>query len=195
MTLLSAAVLLFFVMDPLGNIPTFLTALKSVPPDRHRAVIVRELLIALAVLVAFLFLGKPFLAMLHISQTALTIGGGVVLLLIALKMVFPVGEGGSEELLSEEPFIVPMAIPYTAGPSAMATVLLLTSRQPERWKEWLAAIVLAWLACSFVLFFASSFSKLLGKRGLVAVERLMGMLLIAVAVEMFLGGLKEYLRQ
>lgn len=195
MTLLSAAVLLFFVMDPLGNIPTFLTALKSVPPERHRAVIVRELLIALAVLIAFLFIGKPFLAMLHISQTALTIGGGVVLLLIALKMVFPVGEGGSEELLSEEPFIVPMAIPYTAGPSAMATVLLLTSRQPERWTEWLAAIVLAWLACSFVLFFASSFSKLLGKRGLIAVERLMGMLLIAVAVEMFLSGLKEYLRQ
>lgn len=195
MTLFSAAVLLFFVMDPLGNIPTFLTALKFVPPERHRAVIVRELLIALGVLVAFLFIGKPLLAMLHISQTSLTIGGGVVLLLIALKMVFPVGEGGAEELLSEEPFIVPMAIPYTAGPSAMATVLLLTSREPARWKEWLAAIVLAWLACSFVLFFASSFSKLLGKRGLIAVERLMGMLLIAVAVEMFLSGLKEYLRQ
>lgn len=195
MTLFSAAVLLFFVMDPLGNIPTFLTALKFVPPERHRAVIVRELLIALAVLVAFLFIGKPLLAMLHISQTSLTIGGGVVLLLIALKMVFPVGEGASEELLSEEPFIVPMAIPYTAGPSAMATVLLFTSREPTRWKEWLAAIVLAWFASSVVLFFASSFSKLLGKRGLVAVERLMGMLLVAVAAEMFLSGFREYLRQ
>jgi multiple antibiotic resistance protein len=195
MTLFSAAVLLFFVMDPLGNIPLYLTALKSVPPQRHRAVIVRELLIALAVLVAFLFVGKPFLDLLHISQNALTIGGGVVLLLIALKMVFPVGDASSEELLSEEPFIVPLAIPYTAGPSAMATVLLLTSREPTRWKEWLAAIVLAWFACSFVLFFASGFSKLLGKRGLVAVERLMGMLLVAVAAEMFLSGLKEYLRQ
>lgn len=195
MTLLSAAVLLFFVMDPLGNIPLYLTALKSVPPQRHRAVIVRELLIALAVLIAFLFVGKPFLDLLHVSQTALTIGGGVVLLLIALKMVFPVGDGSSEELLSEEPFIVPLAIPYTAGPSAMATVLLLTSRDPNRWQEWLAAIVIAWFAASVVLFFASSFSRLLGKRGLIAVERLMGMLLVAVAAEMFLSGLKEYLRQ
>lgn len=195
MTLFSAAVLLFFVMDPLGNVPLFLTALKRVPPERHRAVIVRELLIALGVLVAFLLVGKPFLDLLHISQHALTIGGGVVLLLIALRMVFPDHDAPLEELLSEEPFIVPMAIPYTAGPSAMATVLLLTSREPQRWREWLVAIVLAWLASSVLLFFAASFSRLLGRRGLVAIERLMGMLLVAIAAEMFLSGLKEYLRQ
>jgi multiple antibiotic resistance protein len=195
MTLLSAAVLLFFVMDPLGNVPLFLTALKRVPPERHRAVILRELLIALAVLVGFLFVGKPFLDLLHISEHALTIGGGVVLLLIALRMVFPAHDAPLEELLSEEPFIVPMAIPYTAGPSAMATVLLLTSREPQRWKEWLVAIILAWLASSVLLFFASGFSRLLGRRGLVAIERLMGMLLVAVAAEMFLSGLKDYLTQ
>lgn len=195
MTLLSAAVLLFFVMDPLGNVPLFLTALKRVPPERHRAVILRELLIALAVLVGFLFVGKPFLDLLHISEHALTIGGGVVLLLIALRMVFPAHDAPLEELLSEEPFVVPMAIPYTAGPSAMATVLLLTSREPQRWKEWLVAIILAWLASSVLLFFASGFSRLLGRRGLVAIERLMGMLLVAVAAEMFLSGLKDYLTQ
>jgi multiple antibiotic resistance protein len=195
MTLFSAATLLFFVMDPLGNIPLFLAALRRVPPQRHRLVIVRELLFALAVLITFLFLGKPFLDLLHISQTALTIGGGVVLLLIALRMVFPVADSANDELLSEEPFIVPLAIPYTAGPSAMATILLFTSREPTRWKEWLAAIVLAWFASSVVLFFASSFRRILGKRGLVAIERLMGMLLVAIAVEMFLSGLKEYLRQ
>lgn len=194
MTLISAATLLFFVMDPLGNIPLFLSALKHVPPERHRQVIVRELLIALGVLTTFLFAGKLFLDALHVSQTALTVGGGVVLLLIALKMVFPTRESGPHEQPGEEPFIVPMAIPYTAGPSAMATVMLFASREPGRRLEWLGAIVLAWLGTSVLLYFASGLSRLLGRRGLTAIERLMGMLLVAIAAEMFLSGVKEYLK-
>lgn len=192
LTVTSAAVLLFFVMDPLGNVPLFMAALRGVPPERHRAVILRELLIALLVLVAFLFAGPALLALLHVSGTALTVAGGVVLLLIALRMVFPAGEHQREEA-GPEPFIVPLAIPYVAGPSAMATVLLFTSREPERWLAWLTALGLAWFASGVVLYFAAGFARVLGARGLIAIERLMGMLLVVVSVEMILSGLRAYL--
>lgn len=189
----SAAVLLFFVMDPLGNVPLFLSALRNVVPARHRLVIIRELVIALVVLVAFLFGGPQLLALLHVSGTALTVAGGVVMLLIALRMVFPSAEHTLIEPVDAEPFVVPLAIPYVAGPSAMATVLLFTSREPDRWPAWLLALLLAWLATGIVLFFASGFARFLGSRGLVAVERLMGMLLVIVSVEMILSGLRQYL--
>jgi multiple antibiotic resistance protein len=194
MTILSAAVLLFFVMDPLGNVPAFLTALKGVPVERHRRVIARELVIALAALVGFLFVGPTLLGVLKVSGTALTVAGGVVLLLIALRMVFPAGEqAGREESTAGEPFVVPLAIPYVAGPSALATVLLLTSSDPDRRPEWLVALFLSWLATGIILFLATPLSRLLGSRGLVAIERLMGMLLVVVAVEMILNGMKQYL--
>lgn len=193
MTILSAAVLLFFVMDPLGNVPAFLSALRAVPLARHRPVIVRELLIALVVLVGFLFVGPSLLSLLKVSGTALTVAGGVVLLLIALRMVFPAGDQGFREETTGEPFVVPLAIPYVAGPSALASVLLLTSREPGRWLEWLLALFLSWLATGTILFLATPLSRLLGTRGLVAIERLMGMLLVVVAVEMILSGLRQYL--
>src|SRR5690606_26235838 len=140
MTLISAAVLLFFVMDPLGNVPLFLAALRHVDPARIRAIIVRELLIALAILVIFLFLGRYLLEVLRVSPAALTAGGGVILLLIALRMIFPSSERPLREEVREEPFVVPLAIPYTAGPSTLATELLFMSREPERWPVWLAAV-------------------------------------------------------
>lgn len=189
----SAAVLLFFVMDPLGNVPLFLASLKHVAPARHRLVIIRELVIALVVLVAFLFGGPQLLALLHVSGTALTVAGGVVMLLIALRMVFPSAENSLTESVDAEPFVVPLAIPYVAGPSAMATVLLFTSREPERWLDWLVALLLAWAATGLVLFFAAQLARVLGARGLLAVERLMGMLLVIVSVEMILSGLRLYL--
>ena len=193
MSLLSAAVLLFFVMDPLGNVPLFLTALKDVDPARQRQVILRELLIALAILILFLFLGRYILGVLHVSRQALTIGGGVVLMLIALRMVFPTSEASLREQVHEEPFIVPLAIPYTAGPSAMATTLLFMSTEPGRWPVWLGAVCLAWLASAVILYFSGGLRRVLGERGLTAIERLMGMLLITVAIEMLLRGIAEYL--
>jgi membrane protein, MarC family len=193
MTLLSAAVLLFFVMDPLGNVPLFLAALRHVDPKRYRAVIVRELSIALAILVLFLFLGQYLLGLLHVSSAALTAGGGIVLLLIALRMIFPTQERSLREDVEEEPFVVPLAVPYTAGPSTLATVLLLVTREPERWPVWLGAVVLAWLASAVILYSAGNLRKVLGERGLTAMERLMGMLLVIVAVEMLMSGIAEYL--
>ena len=193
MTLLSAAVLMFFVMDPLGNVPFFLAALRHVEPKRQRRVIARELLIALAVLVFFLFAGQYVLDVLHVSATALRISGGVVLLLIAMRMIFPTPEKSMREDVAGEPFIVPLAVPYTAGPSALATELLLVSREPERWPVWLGAVLLAWFATALILYYATGVSRYLGERGLIAIERLMGMLLITVAVQMLMDGLSQTL--
>ena len=193
MTLLSAAVLLFFVMDPLGNVPLFLSALRHVDPERYRPVILRELGIALGILVVFLFVGQLLLGLLHVSSAALTTGGGIVLLLIALRMIFPSQERTLREEVDGEPFVVPLAVPYTAGPSTLATELLLMSREPERWPVWLGAVALAWLASAVVLYFAGNLRKVLGERGLTAMERLMGMLLVLVAVELLMSGIAEYL--
>ena len=192
MTMISAAMLLFLVMDPLGNVPFFLTELKRVAPERRRLVVVRELLIALAVLVVFLFTGGLLLDLLHISATALTVAGGVILLLIAIRMIFPTRDHSLQEAVTGEPFIVPLAIPYLAGPSALATELLLTNQEPGRWPEWLGAVLLAWFATSVIVFFATDLGRLLGEKVLLAVERLMGMVLIAVAIQMMLTGLDQY---
>jgi multiple antibiotic resistance protein len=193
MSLLSAAVLLFFVMDPLGNVPLFLSALRQVDPRRYRAVILRELGIALAILIVFLFVGQYVLGLLHVSPAALTTGGGIVLLLIALRMIFPSDERRLREEVEGEPFVMPLAVPYTAGPSTLATELLLMSREPERWPVWLGAVALAWLASATILYFAGNLRKVLGERVLTAMERLMGMLLVIVAVELMMSGLALYL--
>jgi multiple antibiotic resistance protein len=193
MTLISAALLLFIVMDPLGNVPFFLSALRDVPEARQRTVVVRELLIALGVMTVFLFAGRFLLDVLHISGPALSIGGGVILFLIALRMVFPHPDRPLEERIHQEPLIVPLAIPYVAGPSALATLILITSQDPTRWPEWLAALLLAWSASSVIIYFSGGLRRYLGERGLTAMERLMGMVLVTVSVQMLLTGLKTFL--
>ncbi len=192
MTTFSAAVLLFFVMDPLGNIPLFLSALTPVDPARRFRVAARELVIAYGVLVVFLCVGRSMLRTLGISEPALTIAGGIVLFLIALKMVFPAAHGAMGEETDGEPLVVPLAIPYVAGPSALATVLLLSSRAPERLADWLVAITAAWAASSVILLTGARLAELLGTRGLTALERLMGMVLVASAVQMCLDGLGAF---
>jgi MarC family membrane protein len=188
MTTFSAAILLFFVMDPIGNIPLFLAALRPVDPARRPRVVVREMVIAYVLLVAFLFAGRPLLATLGISEPALTIAGGIVLFLIALKMVFPAAHGALGEQVEGEPFVVPLAVPYVAGPSALATVLLMTSRDPGRHVEWFLAISAAWLASAVILLSGAQLARFLGDKGITAIERLMGMVLVASAVQMFLDG-------
>jgi multiple antibiotic resistance protein len=193
MTVLSAALLLFLVMDPVGNIPFFLAALSTVPPERQQRVVARELAIALGVLVVFLFAGRWLLEMLHISEPALGVSGGVILFIIAVHMIFPAPQRSLHENVRGEPFIVPLAIPYVAGPSAMATLILITSREPGRWLEWLVALLLAWGATSIVLYFGSGMRRFLSERGLIAMERLMGMVLITVAIQMLMDGIEAFL--
>ena len=191
MTTLSAALLLFLILDPLGNIPLFLGLLKPLAPARRRIVLARELLIALGVLATFLWFGKYLLEAMHLRQESVSIAGGIILFLIGLKMIFPTHEGG--EATEGEPFIVPLAIPMIAGPSGMASVMLLGTQDPARMGDWSLALLIAWAATAVILFSATSLYKVLGTRVLVAVERLMGMLLVAISVQMFLDGIAAYL--
>lgn len=194
MTIVSAGIMLFLVLDPLGNVPFFLSILKEVPPRRRRWVMVRELLIALGLLVTFLLGGRKLLAIMQLRQEAISMAGGIVLFLIAIKMVFPPKDGGIFGPPGHgEPFIVPLAIPGVAGPSALAAVLLLTSTQPGRMVEWGVALLVAWAATAAILLASTWLFKLLGESVLIALERVMGMLLIALSVQMFLGGLEAYL--
>lgn len=193
MTLVSAAVLLFLVMDPLGNLPMFVTALKNVHVTRQRQVILREMVFALIALLLFLFFGGTMLRLLGLSEPALGVAGGVVLMLIALRMVFPSREATLHEEIDDEPFIVPLAIPYVAGPSSLATVLLLYSREPERWMDWVGAILLAWAACLPFMLASGWLRGRLGERGLIAVERLMGLVLVTIAVDMLMKGVASFL--
>jgi MarC family membrane protein len=193
-TIFSAALLLFLVLDPFGNIPFFIGALASVPRERHSRIIVRELLIALAVLVLFLLAGQPLLRALQISEPALRAAGGTVLFLISIRMVFPrPGSAAGEEELSGEPFVVPLAIPYIAGPSALASVLLIMNQEPDRWPEWLAALGLAWSSSGLIILMSSLLARRLGRRVLIAIERLMGMLLTALAIQMLMTGIRQFL--
>ena len=195
MSILSAAVLLAMVMDPLGNIPLFVTVLKDTEPRKRNWIVVREHLIALGVLAAFLFSGRYILDIFQIEGYALSMAGGIIIFMIALKMVFAEPEGVFGPLSGGEPFIVPLAVPLIAGPSAMTTVLLLATREPERWLDWLLALSCAWLASLAVLLLAATLSRLLGDRMLVALERLMGLLLTAVAVQMFMAGVRDFVAQ
>ena len=194
MTIASAALLLFLILDPLGNIPVFLSILRRLPPRRQRIVIARELLIALGVLMLFLWGGQYVLEAMHLRQESVSIAGGIVLFLIGLRMIFPPPEGLMGELPEGEPFIVPMAIPLVAGPSGMAAVMLMGSNEPQRLGEWSLALLIAWGATAAILFSATVLYKWLGRRALTAVERLMGMLLVAISVQMFLDGLGAYLQ-
>ena len=194
MTTLSAALLLFLILDPLGNIPVFLSLLKPLSAKRRRWVLIRELLIALVVLFIFLWAGRYVLAAMHLRQESVSIAGGIVLFLIGLKMIFPSPEGMFGETEEGEPFIVPMAIPLVAGPSGMAAVMLFSTQYPDRMLDWSMALFAAWLGTAVILFSATSLYKLMGKPVLIAVERLMGMLLVAISVQMLLDGVVIYLK-
>jgi multiple antibiotic resistance protein len=192
MDTLSATLILLAIMDPLGNVANFISGLRSVPPERRTRVIARELLIALVILLVFLFCGQWLLSLLHLQEEALFISGGIVLFLIALKMIFPPASREKDEP-QIEPFIVPLATPMIAGPSVLATLLVMVSSQPQLLGRWLAALLCAWAITAAVLLMSPMLARILKEKGAMAVERLMGMLLVMIAVQMFLNGLKHYL--
>ncbi|MCY7389085.1 MAG: MarC family protein [Burkholderiales bacterium] len=193
--LISAFVLLFLVLDPLGNLPVVASLLKQVDSKRRARVVARECLIAYLILLAFMFGGRQFLDVMHLSEISLSIAGGVILFMIAINMVFKSTESVFGESLDHEPFIVPLAIPLIAGPSALATVMLMVSREPAKLGVWVAAMTAAMLVSATLLILGEKIEKLLGKRAMEAIERLMGLILTAIAVEMLLGGIKQFLLQ
>lgn len=193
-TFLSATILLLLITDPVGNIPVFANALKHVPPERRPKVILREILIAFGLLLTFMFVGEGFLRVMNLSELSLQIGGGVILFLIALRMVFP-SQGDEIDDVVTEPLIVPLAIPAIAGPSALATVLLLVSQQPDKRMEWIGALCVTMIVSAVVLVSAERILRVIGNRLVVAVERLMGLVLVSVAIEMMLRGAKTFALQ
>lgn len=192
MTLYTAALTLILVMDPVGNIPVFISALKETKPSRHHFIIARETLIAFIILTIFLFFGGHILNGLNISEPALDVAGGIILFLITIRMIFPVHEKKIPDQHHGEPFIVPLAIPLIAGPSALATVLLFASQNSESLGTSFLAIIIASVVFLMIMLSSRTLMRFLGQRGLIAMERLMGMLLTTVAVQMLLQGIKLF---
>jgi MarC family membrane protein len=193
---LSATVLLILITDPLGNIPLFIGCLRGVAPHRRIAVILREILIAFVILLLFMVVGDRFLRMMSLTDLSLRIGGGIVLFLIALRMIFPHPDGPfGGDVRGGEPLIVPLAIPALAGPSALATVMLLTSQAPGKMFEWVGALTVTMIVCAIVLVMAERIQVWLGERTVMAFERLMGLVLVAISVEMMLAGIRAFVHQ
>jgi multiple antibiotic resistance protein len=193
MELFSAVLTLFLIMDPLGNVPLFLSVLRAVPPERRRVVLAREVGLAYLVLLGFLFAGRSLTRYLHLQPETISIAGGIVLFLIALRMIFPDERGLIGETLEGEPFLVPLAIPLFAGPSTLAALLLL-QRSVASNLALLAAVTIAWAVSGGILLASTFFYRVLRPRGLVAMERLMGMLLVMIAVQMLMDGARPFLR-
>ncbi|KUI96801.1 YhgN family NAAT transporter [Vibrio sp. MEBiC08052] len=192
MEIFSVATMMFLIMDPLGNLPIVLAILKHLDPKRRRIVLIRELCFALLILMIFLFAGKNILGFLKVAPETLSISGGVILFIIAIKMIFPSAGSITGLAAGEEPFIVPMAVPMIAGPSLIASLLVFSSQSPNELPELALAVFLAWTGTSVILMFYDFFHRILGERGLKAAERLMGLLLVMVSTQMFLDGIKSY---
>lgn len=191
---ISTVFTLTLVMDPLGNIPLFMSALKNVSEERRRKVIARELFIALGIMLFFLLFGKYFVSALALDLTAMSVAGGIVLFLIAMQMIFPTHHSAFAEGPEGEPFIVPLAIPLIAGPSTLTTVLLFSLQDPGRIGLWFGVVGVAWLINAVILAGMSGWlSRLLGERGLLAMEKLMGMILVTISVQMIMTGIKKFL--
>jgi multiple antibiotic resistance protein len=187
--ILAAATMLFLIMDPLGNLPIYMSVLKTIDPKRRQIIIFRELIFALIILMLFLHSGQALLDFLQIDQETVSIAGGIILFLIALRMIFPQPGGVMSLPVGEEPFIVPLAVPMIAGPSTMAALILLANQEPNKMMHLFAA----WAASALILSFSGGFHRMLGDKGLNTVERLMGMILVMIAIQMLLNGISAYI--
>lgn len=188
--LILSVFLLLLLFDPIGNITIFNGLLRAIAPKRRRLIVIREGLIAVFLLIIFVFVGEWVLAALRISTIALEITGGLMLFLIALQMVFPKESNGAIHQLEHEPLIVPMAIPLIAGPASLATVLLASQQSSQR-LTMVWAILIAGGINILALLLGDWLAKIFGKTGMAAMERLMGLALTTMAVQMILTGIKK----
>ncbi len=189
---ISSVITLALVMDGFGNIPLFIAALKKVAPERRKTVLLRELGIALLIMVAFLFLGKWFLHAFGIHEYSLSMAGGIILFIISIKLVFGGEEDPKSDPKEDEPFVVPLAIPLVAGPAALSMVMITAAQQSNKLMT-LGAVIVASLINSLILLASFPLSNLLGKRGLIAIERLTGMILVLMSVDMVMGGISSFM--
>lgn len=192
MTIFAVALSLFLLMDPIGNIPLFLTILKEIDPKRQQRIIFRESLLALLLISTFYFLGEWLLGILGITPQAVRISGGIILFIIAIKLIFPSSNNGPQWSQNKEPFLVPLAMPMIAGPAVLAGVMLYARQNVDHLIS-LTGIFLAWVGSTIILMCAIPLKKILGQRGITACEKLMGLLLVMLGVQMFLDGIKQFL--
>ncbi len=194
-SIISTAILIFFILDPFGNVPLLLSILKNVDKQKHRKIIIREILLGFTILVIFLFFGEKFLNIFHLETQAITIAGGIIFFVIALKMIFPdpSGESMFSVKKDDDPLVVPIAMPMIAGPAALATLLVLAKTNSEHIGSLFVSLLLGWGLSSLVLLLSPFLYKLLKTKGLTALERLMGMLLLMMAVQMFIDGIRDLL--
>jgi MarC family membrane protein len=190
--LASQVILLLLVIDPFGNVPMVNAMLRAVPPRRRRLVVLRECLIAYVLLLVFLVFGRQLLSLMHLTQTSLSIAGGVILFMIAIRMVFPTPEGIFDITTGGEPFIVPLATPLIAGPSALAAVMLLPSEGTHAMSLMAGALTATMAIATAILLAGARLQRWLGDPVMQAIERLMGLVLTALAVEMLLAGIREF---
>lgn len=188
----SAAVTLFFIMDPLGNVPIFNAVLSRFDSRQRMKIVARELFIALGILFGFLYAGNAILKFLGLSESSLNIAGGILLFIISMRMIFPKAAGPEEIEGADDPFLVPLAVPMVAGPSTIAILLLLSSSQPDKLPEWSIALLLAWTGTTILLIASPFLLRVLGTRGSRAMERLMGMILVILATQMLLNGIRDF---
>lgn len=182
---------LFFIMDSIGHISSYLTMVKGLNPARQRAIIIREMLLALLVMIFFNYIGEYVLAQLKISEPTVRITSGIILFLVAIKILFPSKDSPRANLPPGEPFLIPLAIPLIAGPSLLATIMLYAHTEPSQWTM-LSSIFIAWLASVIVLLSASPLRRLLSDNGLIACERMTGMILVLLAIQRFLEGVQQF---
>ena len=194
MAVLSIAFSLFLLMDAIGNIPFYISFLKGVDTHRQRYVITREMIIALFIIILFNFIGSGLMHFLHVTTYTIEIAGGIILFLLCLKMIFPSARDPNEALPHDtEPFIVPLAVPLIAGPAVLAAVMIYSKQ--ENPFVMVGAIFIAWAASLLILLSSSWLKNVLGWRGILAMERLMGLIMILIAVQMFLSGLSSFVHK
>ena len=190
-SIIGTAILLMFILDPFGNVPLLLAILKDVDNKRKKLIIMRESIFGLAILLIFFFFGKAFLGIFHLETASVTIAGGIIFFVIALNMIFP-GEKGNVALFGyDDPFVVPIAIPLIAGPSALATIMVMTKTYSEHFWPLFASVMLAWALSTLILYMSPFLYRILKEKGLNALEKLMGMLLLMLAVQMFVNGIRD----
>ena len=194
MSIYTAAITIVLLMDPLGNIPIFLSVLNKTAPEKRRRVLIREILIALLILLLFLWFGQYIMTGMGVTGPALSIAGGVILFLVAIRMIFPGSVQSHTQEEEDDPFIVPLAVPLIAGPSAMAVMILMATREPDRMMDWTIALVIAWASTGVILLLSEHLRRILKERGLRAMARLMGMILTTMAIQMVLNGYAEFLK-
>ena len=194
MSIFALALSLFFVLNALGNVPIFVGLLSKYDARKQRRIIIRELSIALLILLLFNFFGDEILTMLGISQTTIGIAGGTLLFIIALGMIFP-HNGDRSESARSEPMIVPLAIPLVAGPGSISTVMVYADHVGNT--PWLMTLIIliAWIPSLIILLASSHIKQVLGKRGLLACQKLGGMIVSLIAVQMICSGTMSLLKE